>query len=49
MSKYFTKSKSLRGRGKVELDLSNYADLIKSTFKKMQEVCMHQNLLKRLI
>ena len=46
MSEYFPESKSLGGKVKVELDLSNYAakaDL------KMQEVLIHQNLLKRLI
>ena len=32
MSKYLPKPKSLGGKVKVELDLSNYTDLIKSRF-----------------
>ena len=46
MTQYFPKPKPLRGNLKVELDLSNYvtkADL------KMQQVLMHQILLKSLI
>ena len=46
MREYFPELKPLRGRLKVELCLSNYsakADL------KMQQVWIHQNLLKKLI
>ena len=46
MSEYFPQPKSLRGRVKVELDLSNYAT---KTDVKMQQVLKHQNLLKKLI
>ena len=46
MSEYFPEPKTLGGRVKVELDLSNYAT---KTDLKMQQVLIHQNLLKRLI
>ena len=46
MSEYTPERKSLGGRVKVELDLSNYA---RKTYLKMQPVLIHQNLLKRLI
>ena len=45
MSKYFPEQKSSGVRVKVDLDLSNYAakaDL------KMQQVLIHQNLLKKV-
>ena len=47
MSEYFPEPKSLEGRVKVELDLSNYAT--KAEFKKMEQVSIHQNLVKKLI
>ena len=47
MSEYFIESKSVGGRVKVELDLSNY--VTKGDLKKMWQVLIHQNLLKRLI
>ena len=43
MSEYFPEEKSLGGRVKDELDLSNYQT--KSDFKNV----IHQNLLKKLI
>ena len=46
MSEYFPEPKSSEGRGKVELDLSNFAakaDL------KMQQLLIDKNLLKRSI
>ena len=46
MSEYFPEPKSLGGRVKDELDLSNYAT---KADLKMQQVLIHQNLLKRLI
>ena len=46
MSEHFSESKSSRARGNVELDLSNYA---KIQINKMQQVLIHQNLLKKLI
>ena len=46
MSKYFPELKSLGGRVIVELDLSNYAT---KADLKMQQLLMHQNLLKWLI
>ena len=47
MSEYFPEPKSA-GRGvKVEVDLSNYTT--KVHLKKMQQMLIHQNLLKRLI
>ena len=46
MSEYFPEPKTLGGRVKVELDLSNYAT---KTDLKMQQVLIHQNLLKSLI
>ena len=60
MSKYFPELKSSGGRVKVELDLPNYAtksdlenatgvDTSKFTKKVMQQVLIHQNLLKTLI
>ena len=48
MSEYFPKSKSLGANIKVELDLSNYAKK-KNGDLKMQQVLIHQNLLKGLI
>ena len=42
----FPKPKSFGGRVKVESDLSNYA--IKADLE-MEQVLIHQNLLKRLI
>ena len=47
MGEYFPESKSSGGRVKVELDFCNYAT--KADFKKMQQVLIHQNLLKKLI
>ena len=60
MSKYFPELKSSGGRVKVELDLPNYAtksdlenatgvDTSKFTKKVMQQVLIHQHLLKTLI
>ena len=46
MSEYFKKTNSLGGNVKVELDLSNYTT---KQISKMQQVLIHQNLLKRLI
>ena len=46
MSEYFPEPKSLGGRVKVELDLSNYAT---KADLKMQQVLMHQNLLKKWV
>ena len=46
MSEYIPESKCLGGRVKVELDLSNYGTKVDL---KMQQVLIHQNLLKRLI
>ena len=46
MSEYFPEPKSLGGRVKGELDLSNYAT---KADLKMQQVLIHQNLLKSLI
>ena len=46
MSEYFPEPKSLGGRVKVEIDLSNYAT--KSDLKNSTGA-MHQNLLERLI
>ena len=46
MSEYFPEPKSSGGIMKIELGLSNYAT---KADLKMQEVLMHQNLLKRLI
>ena len=46
MSEYFPEPKYLEERVKVELDLSNYAT---KADLKMQQVLIHQNLLKRLI
>ena len=46
MSKYLPKPKSFGRRVKVVLDLFNYA---KKQILKMQQVLIHQNLLKRLI
>ena len=46
MSEYFPKPNSLGANAKVQLDLSNYAT---KTDLKMQQVLIHQNLLKRLI
>ena len=45
MSEYFPEPKCSRGRVKVELDLSNYATKADS---KMQQVLIHQNLLKKV-
>ena len=47
MSEYFRKPKSLGGKVKVDLDLSNY--VTKADLKKTQQVLIHQNLLKWLI
>ena len=44
MGEYFSEPKSLEGRVNIQLDLSNYAT--KPNFKKMQQVLIHQNLLK---
>ena len=46
MTGYFAEPKSLGAKVKVELDLSNYAT---EADLKMQQVMIHQNLLKRLI
>ena len=46
ISEYFPELKSIQRRVKVELDLSNYAT--KGDSKKMQQVLINQNLLKRL-
>ena len=40
MSAFFPESKSLGGRVKVELDLSNYAA---KAIQKMKQVLIHQN------
>ena len=47
MIEYFPKAKSLGGKVKVELDLSNYVS--KADLKKTQKVLIHRILLKRLI
>ena len=47
MSEYFRKPKSLGGKVKVDLDLSNY--VTKADLKNTQQVLIHQNLLKWLI
>ena len=49
MSEYFPKPKVLGTNVKVELDLSNYATDTNAMVLKMQQVLLHQNLLKRLI
>ena len=46
MTQYFPEPKSLGRRVKVELDLSNYAT---KADLKIQQVLIHQNLLKGLI
>ena len=46
MSEYFPKPKPFGGKVRVELDLSNYAT---KADLKMQQVLIHQNVLKRLI
>ena len=46
MSEYVPEPKSFRRRVKFELDLSNHAT---KADLKMQQVLIHQNLLKRLI
>ena len=46
MSEYLLEQKSFGRREKFELHLSNYAT---KTVLKMQQVLIHQNLLKRLI
>ena len=46
MAQYFPEPKSLGRRVKVELDLSNYAT---KADLKIQQVLIHQNLLKGLI
>ena len=48
MTEYFPESKSLGGRVKVELDLSNY-DYEKKQIYKMEQVLIYQNLIKKLI
>ena len=45
MSAFFPESKSLGGRVKVELDLSNYAT---KAIQKMKQVLIHQNLIKKV-
>ena len=45
MSAFFPESKSLGGRVKVELDLSNYAAKV---IQKMKQVLIHQNLIKKV-
>ena len=47
ISEYFSKPKSLMGKVKVKLDLSNYAT--KADLKNATDVDQHQNLLKSLI
>ena len=47
MSDYFPEPKSLGGRVKVELDLSNYKT--KTDFQKMQQELIYHILLKILI
>ena len=46
MTEYLPEPKSSRGRVIVEIDLSNYAT---KADLKMQEVLIHQILLKRLV
>ena len=46
MSEYFPEPKSLRGRGKNELDLSNY---VTKTDLKIQQALIRQNFLKTMI
>ena len=46
MREYFSETKSFGGGVKVELDLSNFAT---KADLKMQQVLIHQKLLKRLI
>ena len=46
MREYFPKPKSLGGKRKVELDLSNYAS---NADLKYATGLIHQNLLKRLL
>ena len=45
MSEFFPEPKSLGGRVKVELDLSNYAA---KAIQKMKQVLTQQNLIKKL-
>ena len=45
MSAFFPEPKSLGGRVKVELDLSNYAA---KAIQKMKQVLIHQNLIKKV-
>ena len=46
MSEYFPEPKTLRGRVKVELDLSTFAT---KADLKMQQLLIYQNLLKGFI